>query len=219
MKDRAKRVPASERRKQILKVAQRIFSRQGFRGTTTRQIADRAGVNEAIVFRYFKSKEDLYWSVLDDMCRAAPGRQELEAIAAAHPGGKSTGAEEEKVFAVIAEGILKRSKKDNGLGRLLFFSALERHSLSARFFKTYVASYCEALAAYINSRIETGVFRRLDALLAARGFVGMVYYHHVMQELFGAAKYQKFDDTKTARELASLWVRGVVTTPFPANAK
>jgi hypothetical protein len=49
--------------------------------------------------------------------------------------------------------------------------------------------------------------------------VGMVYYHHIMQELFGAAKYQKFDDTKTARELASVWVRGVVATPFSTNAR
>ena len=211
MGEHAKRVPAAERRKQILKIAQKLFSRWGFRGTTTRQIADRAGVNEAILFRYFKSKEDLYWSVIDDMCRASPGRHELEAIAAARADGGPSTADEERIFASIAEGILRRSKKDHGLGRLLFYSALERHSLSSRFFKTYVASYCELLAAYIRTRIAAGAFRQLDALLAARAFVSMVYYHHVMQELFGAAKYQKYDDVAAAAELARIWLRGIVS--------
>jgi len=218
MKRRAKRVPATERRKQILKVAQSIFARQGFRGTTTRQIADRAGVNEAIVFRYFQSKEDLYWSVLDEMCKSAPGRHELQTVAASRSNKGSTLKEEEDVFAALAEGILRRSKKDQGLGRLLFFSALERHSLSSRFFKTYVASYCDALAAYINSRIAAGVFRQLDALLAARGFLSMIYYHHVMQELFGAAKYQPYDEAKAARELSRIWVRGVCAESSTGSA-
>ena len=210
MAQHAKRVPAAERRKQILKVAQKLFAQRGFRGTTTRQIADRAGVNEAIVFRYFKSKDDLDWSVIDEMCHAAPGRRELDSIVTARAAAPSNPAEEEKVFTALAEGILRRSKKDHGLGRLLFFSALERHSLSSRFFRTYVASYCEVLAGYIRSRIAAGAFREVDALLAARGFVSTIYYHHVMQELFGAAKYQKFDDSKAATELVRIWLSGIV---------
>ena len=43
--------------------AKELFARQGFEGTTTRQIAERARVNEAIIFRHFPSKEDLYWAI------------------------------------------------------------------------------------------------------------------------------------------------------------
>ncbi|MDQ3087844.1 MAG: TetR family transcriptional regulator, partial [Acidobacteriota bacterium] len=40
-----------ERRAQILQVAIRLFSYKGFSGTTTKEIANTAGVSEAMVFR------------------------------------------------------------------------------------------------------------------------------------------------------------------------
>ena len=48
------------RRLQILRVAVRLFSQRGFRGTTTKEIAQAAGVSEAMVFRHFATKEELY---------------------------------------------------------------------------------------------------------------------------------------------------------------
>ena len=60
------RTAAKTRRRQILAAALRLFSRQGFDATTTRAIAQLAGVNEAIIFRHFTSKEELYWAVLSE---------------------------------------------------------------------------------------------------------------------------------------------------------
>ena len=54
-----------ERRLQILAVAVRLFSQRGFRGTTTKEIAQAAGVSEAMVFRHFATKEELYAAILD----------------------------------------------------------------------------------------------------------------------------------------------------------
>lgn len=46
-------------RDQILAAATTVFSQHGFRGSTTRRIADAAGVNEVTIFRYFGSKDAL----------------------------------------------------------------------------------------------------------------------------------------------------------------
>ena len=46
-------------RSTILEAAVRVFSQHGFRGSTTRRIADAASVNEVTIFRYFGSKEAL----------------------------------------------------------------------------------------------------------------------------------------------------------------
>jgi AcrR family transcriptional regulator len=43
----------------ILNAAVQVFSQHGFRGSTTRRIADAASVNEVTIFRYFGSKEAL----------------------------------------------------------------------------------------------------------------------------------------------------------------
>src|SRR5512132_1118108 len=46
-------------RSTILNAAAQVFSQHGFRGSTTRRIAEAASVNEVTIFRYFGSKEAL----------------------------------------------------------------------------------------------------------------------------------------------------------------
>src|ERR1039458_7813750 len=58
------RLPASDRRRQLVETALDFFSRKGFSGTTTKEIAAAAGVTEAIIFRHFPTKQDLYNAVL-----------------------------------------------------------------------------------------------------------------------------------------------------------
>ena len=62
------RLTADERRDAILAAAMPLFAKQGFNGTTTRQIAEAAGVSEALMYRHFPSKEDLYMA-LHEFCR------------------------------------------------------------------------------------------------------------------------------------------------------
>ena len=59
------RMAGEKRRLQILIVAVRLFSQRGFRGTTTKEIAHAAGISEAMVFRHFATKEELYAAILD----------------------------------------------------------------------------------------------------------------------------------------------------------
>ena len=209
MQRKSSRLPASDRRRQILAVAMELFAQRGFRGTTTRQIAERAGVNEAILFRHFRSKEGLYWAILDCKCRRAGWRRQLEAEL-------SASTDQNEAFAAIAEGVLRRNTEDTTLPRLLLFSALNHHRLSHRFFRTHVASYYEALAQHIRGRIRAGEFRRVDPLLAARGFLGMVVYHFLIQELFGGRRYQKFDTRRVCRTLAEIWLEGMRARPARA---
>ncbi|MCU1327285.1 MAG: transcriptional regulator, TetR family, partial [Bryobacterales bacterium] len=56
---------AEDRRRQLIETAIDLFSQKGFAGTTTREIAAAAGVTEAIIFRHFATKQDLYAAILD----------------------------------------------------------------------------------------------------------------------------------------------------------
>src|SRR5579863_46723 len=220
MARRRKRIASPERRLQILQVARRLFSRQGFRGTTTRQIAEQARVNEAIIFRHFPRKDDLYWAVLDEISRGGKGRRELqESFGGGTSPTSSRRADDEKIFTSLALSILRRSRENPELGRLLLFSALERHSLSQRFFKTYIAAYWEQLAQYIRARMRTGQFRPMNPQLAASNFVGMVSQYHMMQDLFGAKAYQHYNDRLVCRTIAQIWLGGVQVSRSSARAR
>lgn len=197
------RFSAADRREQILDVATGLFARQGFQGTTTRHIAERSGVTEALIFRHFPSKESLYWAVIESKMKASGARERMQQRLQA-------GGTDLEVLSGIAAEILERRAKDQTLSRLMLYSALENHRLSHRFFRNYVAEYYGVLADYIRQRVDAGQFRPLDPLLAARGFFGMVIYHSWIQELYGGKRYQDFPVQQVSRTLAELWLRGML---------
>jgi AcrR family transcriptional regulator len=55
-------------KKRILAAAELVFSRDGFQGATTREIARQAGVNEVTLFRHFRTREELLRATLDQGC-------------------------------------------------------------------------------------------------------------------------------------------------------
>jgi AcrR family transcriptional regulator len=60
------RLPAEQRKAAVLDCACGIFSTGSYRGTTTAEIARRAGVTEPVLYRHFASKRDLYLAVLEE---------------------------------------------------------------------------------------------------------------------------------------------------------
>src|SRR5271170_1099798 len=60
------RMHGEDRHRQLLNIAIQSFAQRGFSGTKTKDIAAAAGVSEAILFRHFASKEDLYHAILDE---------------------------------------------------------------------------------------------------------------------------------------------------------
>ena len=63
------RLSAEERKAAVLDCACGMFSTGSYRGTTTAEIARRAGVTEPILYRHFQSKRDLYLAVLEESWR------------------------------------------------------------------------------------------------------------------------------------------------------
>jgi AcrR family transcriptional regulator len=61
------RLKAPQRRKQLLAVATKIFARHGYNAATTHAIADAAGITEPILYRHFKSKQELFVAIARQM--------------------------------------------------------------------------------------------------------------------------------------------------------
>jgi AcrR family transcriptional regulator len=66
----------------LMRAAQELFTERGYERTTVRDIADRAGVNQALLFRYFGSKEDLFHVVLATESRVLVAESPAEQVLA-----------------------------------------------------------------------------------------------------------------------------------------
>jgi len=85
------RLPADERRQQLLEVACSLFARSGFHDTSMDDIAEGAGVTKPVLYQHFPSKKALYGELLEDTgrrlldhlaratSRATSGRERVEA--------------------------------------------------------------------------------------------------------------------------------------------
>ena len=73
-------------RSAILKAAEQIYAEYGLAGARTDAIAAAAGVNKALLYYYFKSKEDLYQAVIGSQMREF-GRQVEKVLTAKGPAG------------------------------------------------------------------------------------------------------------------------------------
>ena len=83
MKTTAK-MSGEDRRTAIIKAARRVFVEKGFYRTTTRELADAAGVSEALLFKHFPNKEALY-SAIQMSCFKAEGSKVQERLEALEP--------------------------------------------------------------------------------------------------------------------------------------
>ncbi len=62
------RMSGEERRLSILQASIPVFAKKGFEGTTTKEIAEASNVSEALLYRHFKSKDELYTAIQDMIC-------------------------------------------------------------------------------------------------------------------------------------------------------
>src|SRR5262249_27173260 len=64
-----RRMTGEERKAAIVKAAMPLFAKQGFANTTTRQLAEVAGVSEALLYKHFPSKESMYVEIQSCGCK------------------------------------------------------------------------------------------------------------------------------------------------------
>jgi AcrR family transcriptional regulator len=175
----AHRMAAEDRRQQILDVAVRLFSQKGFRGTTTKEIALAAGVNEAIIFRHFVTKRELYSAIIDQKASSAAMQAKQQAL------NKAISARDDrKVFESLAFNLLDFHDHDDTAMRLLLYSALEGHELAEMIFRNHILKTHREVADYVKSRMTEGAFRQVDPMTAVRGFLGMVINHVIHKKFF-----------------------------------
>jgi AcrR family transcriptional regulator len=207
------RMAGEERRQQLVRVAMKLFSQRGFRGTTTKEIAQAAGVSEAMVFRHFATKEELYAAILDD--KAGTGEIELMCERVA---GAVTRGDDHAVFESLAAAMLHHHEHDPEFLRLLLYSALEGHELFEMFWNKNVREMAQFICSYIGARQKAGALREMEPMIAGRAFIGMIVYHSLVTMLFDKSRtLLDMRGARAAREFTEIFLKGV-GADAPASA-
>lgn len=203
-------MPADLRREQILQTAVSLFSQRGFKGTTTKEIARAAGVSEAIIFRHFATKDELYGAILHSKsCQDGLHRFPWEGNEVLQAAIRER--DDVAVFYNIALQAMNNHQNDEAFMRLLFYSALEEHQLADRFFGEFVSQVYGFIGEYISDRQREGAMRDVEPRIVVRAFLGMLI-HHSLNNILWDKERRLLDVTneEAARNFAQIILRGVL---------
>jgi AcrR family transcriptional regulator len=155
-----------KRRDSLIATATVLFAKQGFEGTTVRQIARHCGITEAAIYKHFDNKEHLYEEVIHSKSRQHQINQYLE-------GKRGVGSIEDALYTV-ARHILETARSDPALVRMLLYSSLEGFRGSTLLYKEFRQPYIQFLREELKDRMASGEIREVNHFITSRCFVGMV---------------------------------------------
>ncbi len=176
----------SENRKFILETAESIFARKGFRQTTVDDIAEETQFSKATLYRYFKSKSDIFSEVILNTFQEA--RNELRKIQ------KKQNEAEVKLHAVIRYMLTYYRRKEN-ITRIFFVEpallqkimkidisdhvvpAGKKQSIPEDYMEIVIAMR-QTLTEIIREGIDSGDFRPVDPEEACMVFSSLLRGFH-----------------------------------------
>jgi TetR/AcrR family transcriptional regulator len=200
---RRKRMKGEHRRRQLIDVAIELFARKGFGGTTTREIAKAADVNEAIIFRHFETKEGLYAAILDQRARETLSEEAFEALR-----GLATLGDDEGFFQFFVQRILHAFRDHPQYQRLLLFSSLEKHPFASGYHNRFVAPAFGFVRDYIETRQRQGAFRECDPGMAVFTLAAAAVQYGTNRWLFERSDPYASEE-EVVREVTSLFLNGI----------
>jgi AcrR family transcriptional regulator len=162
------RRPIEER---ILNAAVHLFAREGFHGTSTRDIAHLAKVNEATLFRYFPRKRDLFWSAIESRLERVRMDRDLRQVLTSDETPAT-------VVPRIVEFLFGIVIADSDLTRLIRFSAVESIALPDRTFRKHFAPVFDDISEYMRRSAAKRVILDADPWILTLGLISTILVHH-----------------------------------------
>jgi AcrR family transcriptional regulator len=193
------RLEGDTRRAQIVGIARRLFAEGGYQATTTRQLARAAGVSDALMYRYFESKDDVLRAVVDQ------GLAGFAAMREAAEAGRDRPLAER--LTILGQAFLATLDAQADL-LVLFVSEHQLLADDARLVG-FIDLAASGLGAELAARAEAGEVRDdLDGYLFARSFMGSLVSFVILQRALGMDRVRPVEAENYLAGLVDLYARG-----------
>lgn len=157
----------SETRQRILSAAIELFSKHGYNGASTRDVASLANVNEVTVYRNYASKKALFVAAVEsELSKVSFSMEAITAMAGASDSRQALNG----IFGLIAQ-IVERHPE---MIRLLQFAALELGDDLAPIFKQHIERLIEVSADYLKYWFDMTQSPGVDPRVLILAFISTV---------------------------------------------
>jgi AcrR family transcriptional regulator len=160
-----KRLNAEKRRESIIDVAKRLFAQKGFHGVSIDEIVKAVGVSPSILYRHFKSKEDLYTAVLHEF--SCTRESYVETIVDEDIGF-------ERVLRGMTRVFVTSIVNQPDLLKMEMHSQLEENDASSEFFLNRWKSFTDYIEYNLSELMAQGKIASINVTAAALMYQAMI---------------------------------------------
>lgn len=190
---------AIERREQIVETALRLFAQHGFDGTSTKLIAQTAGITEGLIFHYFSNKEELLNVVLETHHSFIGELRNLLEDAEHKPVVD--------VLQALATGWLQTLRREREITLVLFSTAQTNPKVGAAL-RTLITEGIARLSAYLNTRAKVGELRAdLPFQSSAQIFFSSLMIFFMVNNTLPTPEWEARSKVFVS-DLLSMWLNG-----------
>jgi AcrR family transcriptional regulator len=166
-----------ETRRRIVRSAANLFAKGGYNGTSTREIAATAKVNQATLFRHFATKRDLYTAVVRFKLDRVHFRRDLLAeVAGATDARAALASAFELIAAMFAE--------QHDVFRLIQFCSLELGRELDPLLRAYIHELIEVVIEQLQPWIDNGQLQYSNTRTVVLTFFAIVLNYQCLFRLF-----------------------------------
>ena len=159
----------------IIKSALMLFSKKGFLGTTTKEIAKDANIAEVTLFRYFSSKENLFNEVLRSQS-FLPTLKDLIP--------KLESLDYKEALETIARYYLKLLKKKKNLICIMQAEILKYPQEIREIHSKIIKEISDTFASFLESLKDRGILKDIDTKYASMAYFGTLFNLFIKKEIF-----------------------------------
>ncbi len=193
------------RPQQIIDAALQVFGECGLANARLQDIADRAGVSKGTIYLYFPNKEELFREVVRQTAVASIAKGE-ETVAHGTPTEQLCGA-------MRGYWQFVRSPAFSTIHRLVLGELHQFPDLATFYANEVTARGLKLLSGIIRRGIESGEFREIDPMVAARMLVALTVMNGIWRdEHTGVPLLCHKKDEEVFRELADFFLHSLTTT-------
>jgi AcrR family transcriptional regulator len=194
----------------IVEAAAQLFAHNGFKGTTTRDIAQLANLNEATLFRYFPHKPELFWAAVEShVARVKLARDTQTSLASDDAPAI--------VVPLLVAFLLDILNRQPQLRRLLHVAAFELPE-SDKMFREHLGPIFDMVCGYFKRCAEKGTMRNVEPSLASLGLMGAITAHQGLCKLFTEKEPAYPNAHQAISAYALLWLNGLLPGKEVAGA-
>lgn len=186
-----------DRRQAIVDAARRSFLDDGYAATSMSGLLKTLGGSKATLWRYFRSKEELFTAVIEDV--TVERRREMEEALATSPDVETT-------LALFCRSFMEKTSHPDAIGawRMIVGESGRFPELGRIFYETAAGRVEKALTDYLAAQKEAGVLQGEEPRNMAQSLLGLCATRH-NQQVWGVTP--PGDTASDARRFAGYFMR------------